>query len=144
MILHVVGSPTALKNSNIIMTNHMVSDMASRVRNALQVQQPSVTVQNTRLTNSIAHILLAEGFIQNISSDTGFLTLHLKYTGETACLTHIKVISKPGVRMYARSKDLPRILGGLGITIISTSQGILTDKKARALGIGGELLCSIW
>jgi small subunit ribosomal protein S8 len=122
----------------------MVSDMASRVRNALQVQQPSVKVHNTHMTHSIAQILLAEGFIQSISSDGRFLSLELAYTGGTGCLTHITVISKPGVRIYSRAKDVPRILGGLGIMILSTSQGVITDKRARALGIGGELLCSIW
>lgn len=126
------------------MTNHMVSDMSSRVRNALQVQQPAVKVHNTHLTHSIAQILLQEGFIQSVSSDGQFLTLHLAYTGGTGCLTHMKVLSKPGVRMYSRANDIPSILGGLGVLILSTSQGVITDKRARALGIGGELLCSIW
>jgi small subunit ribosomal protein S8 len=122
----------------------MVSDMASRVRNALQVQQPSVKVHNTHLTHSIAKILLAEGFLDGVSSDGKFLTLQLRYTGGAGCLTHMKVVSKPGVRIYSRAKDVPRILGGLGIMILSTSQGVITDTRARALGIGGELLCSIW
>jgi small subunit ribosomal protein S8 len=122
----------------------MVSDMASRVRNAIQVQQPSVQIYNTQLTKSIAHILLAEGFLSDLSSDGKFLTLHFTYTGRSRSLTQIKIISKPGVRMYSRANDIPRILGGLGILILSTSQGVITDKRARALGIGGELLCSIW
>ena len=122
----------------------MVSDMASRIRNAIRVRQPSVKVHNTKSTQSIAKILLGEGLIQDIEFAPAFLTLHLKYDGQVGCFTHIKVISKPGVRMYSRAKDLPKILGGLGLLIVSTSQGIVTDKKARALGIGGELLCSIW
>jgi small subunit ribosomal protein S8 len=137
------------------MTNHMASDMASRVRNAIQVHQPSVDVQNTYLTRSIARILLQEGFIYNISTSSiiivnnesredTILTLHLRYNDCARCLTHIKIISKPGVRMYSRANDIPRILGGLGILILSTSQGVITDKGAGALGIGGEVLCSIW
>ena len=126
------------------MTNHMVSDMASRVRNAIQVHKPSVAIQNTKLTRSIARILLAEGFLYDMTIDDGILTLHLRYNGDAGCLTHIKIISKPGVRMYSRANDIPRILGGLGILILSTSQGVITDKRARALGIGGEILCSIW
>jgi small subunit ribosomal protein S8 len=122
----------------------MVSDMASRVRNAIQVQQPSVQIYNTQLTKSIAHILLGEGFVSDLSSDEKFLTLHFTYTGRSRSLTQITIISKPGVRMYSRANDIPRILGGLGILILSTSQGVITDKRARALGIGGELLCSIW
>lgn len=126
------------------MTNHMVSDMASRLRNAIQVQQPSVQVHKTKLTQNIATILLDEGFLHDLSSTGDFLILHLKYNGRAGCLTHMKIISKPGVRMYSGAKDIPRILGGLGILILSTSQGVLTDKSARALGIGGELLCSVW
>jgi len=126
------------------MTNHMLCDMASRIRNAIQVQQPSVRIPRTNLTTSIAHILLSEGFIDNIHVDQQHVTLSLRYTGSSACLTHIKVVSKPGVRIYTRAKDIPKVLGGLGVLILSTSQGIITDKKARDLHIGGEVLCSIW
>ena len=126
------------------MTNHMLSDMASRIRNAIQVRQPYVKVTNTQATKRIANILLSEGFIENIHSDREYLTLTLKYTGNVGCLTHIQILSKPGVRVYTRAKDIPKILGGLGILIISTSKGIITDKKARSLHVGGELLCSIW
>jgi small subunit ribosomal protein S8 len=161
------------------MTNHIVSDMATRIRNAIQAQQPFVKVYKTVLTVSIAKILLSKGFIsevlflpgiplktdeflplssideKQISQDgmkkkkkknQEFLLLKLKYTGNTqvGCLTHIESISKPGVRMYSRANEIPRVLGGLGVVIISTSQGIMTDDKARKYGIGGELLCSVW
>ena len=140
----------------------MVSDMATRIRNAIQVRQASVKVYNTVVTQSIASILLQEGFISGIvkpssgenessSQEKGnqknkFLVLQLKYTSnlKMTCLTHIQSVSKPGVRMYSRANERPRILGGLGIMIISTSKGIVTDKKAREEGVGGELLCSVW
>jgi len=131
-------------------TNHMISDMTSRIRNAIQVRQTSVTVYNTKITKSIADILLSEGFIETIipisekNTKAKFITLQLKYTGNTGCLTHIQPISKPGVRIYSRANELPKVLGGLGIIILSTSKGIMTDKKARSFGIGGELLCSMW
>jgi small subunit ribosomal protein S8 len=132
-------------------TNHIISDMATRIRNAIQVRQSSVTIPNTRLTSSIAHILFTEGFVDTViplassdGADNKFLLLKLKYTGKSGSLTHIQSISKPGVRIYSRANDLPKVLGGLGIIILSTSKGIITDKKARAIGVGGELLCSIW
>jgi len=130
--------------------NHMISDMASRIRNAIQIRQSSVIVYNTRLTKSIADILLNEGFIETIIPITEkknkikFILLKLKYKGNTGCLTHIQSISKPGVRIYSQVNELPKILGGLGVLILSTSKGIMTDKKARSFGIGGELLCSMW
>ena len=132
------------------MTNHIVSDMATRIRNAIQVRQPSVKVYNTLLTNRIAQIMVQEGFIKavnpviNNKKYSNYILLELKYNGKMGCLTHIKSISKPGVRIYSQANDLPKILGGLGIMIVSTSKGVITDKKAREFGIGGELICSIW
>ena len=134
----------------------MVSDMATRIRNAIQIRKPIVKVYNTRVTNSIAQILIQEGFISGVVKiqpsedrkkrfkESQFLLLELKYTGKIGCLTHIESISKPGVRIYSRANEVPKLLGGLGVTIISTSKGILTDKKAREEGVGGELLCSVW
>ena len=118
--------------------------MIVRIRNASRAKQLYVEVYNTKMARSLAQILLAEGFIQDVSVNDSHLVLELKYIGKTACLTDAKVLSKPGVRMYAGVKDIPRVLGGLGVVVLSTSQGIITDKKARALHIGGELLCSIW
>ena len=106
------------------------------------------------MNQQIAQILEREGFIQNfqISEDSKYLNLRLKYTSKQvyngkrkeSCITNLKRISKPGLRIYSNSKEIPRILGGAGIVILSTPSGILTDREARSFGVGGELLCSIW
>ena len=126
--------------------NHVLSDMIVRIRNASRAKQFYVEVYNTKMAQSLAQILLAEGFIQDVrnSHNDSHLVLELKYIGKTACFTDAKILSTPGVRMYAGVKNIPKVLGGLGVVVLSTSQGIITDKKARALHIGGELLCSIW
>lgn len=130
---------------------HAVSDMGTRLRNALQVRHESVEVSNTKLLRNIAEILKKEGFIHDFSvcSETvpqGTLTLQLKYIGkkQKPSLTHFQPMSKPGLRVYVPAKKLPQVLNGLGIAIISTSMGVLTEKEAKARGVGGELLCYIW
>nr|YP_009632261.1 ribosomal protein S8 [Parallela transversalis]AYQ22850.1 ribosomal protein S8 [Parallela transversalis] len=136
------------------MTNDTISDMLTRIRNACMVKNSEVLVPNTKLTREIAHILEKEGFIQTfqILGDKRQLSLRLKYrskqiaTGKIkeSCITNLKRMSKPGLRIYTNSKDIPRILGGAGILILSTPAGLLSDRTARSLGIGGEILCSIW
>ena len=108
----------------------------------------------TKMNQKIAQILEKEGFVQSVvfDSDLKMLVLKLKYrskktlNGKTkeSCITNLKRISKPGLRIYSKSQDIPRVLGGAGILILSTSIGILTDREARSLGAGGEILCSIW
>ena len=124
--------------------NHVLSDMLVRIRNASRAKQFYVEVYNTKMAQSLAHILLVEGFIQDMTINDSHLVLELKYIGKTPCFTDAKILSTPGVRMYSGVKHIPKVLGGLGIVVLSTSQGIITDKKARTLHIGGELLCSIW
>lgn len=138
------------------MVNDTISDMLTRIRNASLMKKSTVVIPLTRLNQKIAQILEKEGFIQGfqISQLDSFnsLILKLKYRSrqtylgkrKESCITNLKRISKPGLRIYSNHKDIPRILGGAGIVILSTPQGIMTDREARALGIGGELLCSIW
>ena len=118
--------------------------MVVRIRNSVRAKQPSVQIMNTKMTRAIASLLVSEGFLQDVSVDDKWVTLSFKYIGKSSCLTDIQIISTPGVRVYTKSKDIPKVLGGLGVSLLSTSQGIVTDKKARSLHIGGELLCSVW
>jgi small subunit ribosomal protein S8 len=141
-------------NKKFYMVNDTISDMLTRIRNACMVQKATVLVPFTKMAQKIAQILEKEGFIQNfqISEDSKNLILRLKYRskkiGNTkrkeSCITNLKRISKPGLRIYSNHKDIPRVLGGAGIILLSTPSGLLTDREARSLGIGGEVLCSIW
>lgn len=138
----------------INMVNDTIADMLTRIRNACMAKKTIVAVPLTRMNQQISQILEREGFIQNfqISEDSKYLNLRLKYSSKQvlngkrkeSCITNLKRISKPGLRIYSNSKEIPRILGGAGIVILSTPSGILTDREARSLGVGGELLCSIW
>lgn len=127
-----------------------ISDMLTRIRNACAVRHSTTQVPTTRMTVSIAKVLKSEGFIEDYA-ETGEginrnLVLTLKYKGKTRqpLINVLKRVSKPGLRVYAPSKKIPRVLGGIGIAIISTSHGIMTDREARRQGIGGEILCYIW
>lgn len=124
--------------------------MITRIRNGIRVRKTKVSVGSTKLTRNIAEILKREGFIEDIkeSSSAGHFDIYLKYQngnqGPKAVLTNVKCVSRPGVRIYANAKQIPQVLGGLGLTILSTSKGILTDYEARKLGVGGEVLCMLW
>tara|TARA_B110000261_G_scaffold25549_1_gene27817 strand:+ start:15969 stop:16367 length:399 start_codon:yes stop_codon:yes gene_type:complete len=130
--------------------NDTIADMLTRVRNANLARHQVVQVPSTKMTKNIANVLLEEGFIQNFEevgeNINRQLLLSLKYKGKERepVITSLKRISRPGLRVYANRKELPRVLGGLGIAVISTSQGVLTDNKARHEGLGGEVLCYIW
>jgi len=132
------------------MTTDTISDMLTRIRNANLAKHQIVQIPATNVTRNIAGVLLAEGFIESFEElDNGLrssLLLSLKYTGieRKPFITNIERASKPGLRLYSNSKKMPRILGGFGTAIISTSQGLMTDKRARQVGVGGELLCYIW
>ena len=131
-----------------MMVNDTIADMLTRIRNANQMKYAKVSVLNTKMTREIARILKEEGYINDYSSneETKMLDLSLKY-GENKkerVITGLKRISKPGLRVYAKHDELPRVLNGLGIAIISTSKGIMTDKEARNAGLGGEVLAYIW
>ena len=130
------------------MVNDTIADMLTRIRNAGQMKYANVAVLNTKMTREIARILKEEGYINDYSSneETKMLDLSLKY-GENKkerVITGLKRISKPGLRVYAKHDELPRVLNGLGIAIISTSKGIMTDKEARNAGLGGGVLAYIW
>lgn len=130
------------------MVNDTISDMLTRIRNANQMKYASVAVLNTKMTREIARILKEEGYINDYSNneESKMLDLSLKY-GENKkerVITGLKRISKPGLRVYAKHDELPRVLNGLGIAIVSTSKGIMTDKQARNAGLGGEVLAYIW
>jgi len=124
--------------------------MLTRLRNANLAKHQIVEVPSTKMTRNIANILLEEGFIQSFEEITDInktqLLLSLKYKGKKRepIITTLKRISRPGLRVYANRKELPRVLGGLGIAVISTSQGVMTDDKARHQGLGGEVLCYVW
>jgi len=130
--------------------NDTISDMLTRIRNATMVKHQIVQIPATRMSLAIAKILKEEGFIQEFESysedNKNYLLISLKYIGKSrqSVICKIKRVSKPGLRIYSNSKKLPRVLDNLGIAIISTSQGVMTNIKAKKLGIGGEVLCYIW
>ncbi len=132
------------------MVNDTISDMLTRLRNANLAKHQVVEVPSTKMTRNIAGILLEEGFIQSFEevgeNFNAQLLLSLKYKGKNRqpVITALRRISKPGLRVYANRKELPRVLGGLGIAVMSTSQGVMTDSKARHQGLGGEVLCYVW
>lgn len=126
-----------------------IADMLTRIRNAGSAKHESVDIPASNLKRSIANILLEEGYIKKFEElndgKQGVIRVSLKYTGNKQnVITGIKRISKPGLRVYAGKEELPKVLGGLGIAIISTSKGIMTDKKARLDGVGGEVLAFVW
>ena len=131
------------------MVQDKIADMLTRIRNANQMKYETVVVIGTKMTLGIAEILKREGFIADYSLEekvTGNeLTLTLKYGDKKErVITGLKRISKSGLRVYAKANEIPRVLNGLGIAIISTSQGLMTDKEARNAGLGGEVLAYIW
>ena len=127
-----------------------IADMLTRIRNANTAKHDTVDVPSSKMKLAIAQILLDEGYIKkyDIVEDGDFKTIHitLKYGADKneKIISGIKRISKPGLRVYAGKEDLPKVLGGLGIAIISTNQGVITDKKARELQVGGEVLAFVW
>ena len=126
-----------------------IADMLTRLRNANSVYHEKVDIPGSKIKTAIAEVLKEEGFIKDytFSEDNkqGMLTLILKYGPKREkVITGIKRISKPGLRQYAKCAELPRVLGGLGIAVISTSKGIMSDKQARKAGLGGEVIAYIW
>jgi small subunit ribosomal protein S8 len=126
-----------------------VADMLTRIRNANTVGHSSVDIPASKMKKSIAEILMQEGYIKgfNIINDgkQGIIRVQMKYGADKEkVISGLKKISKPGLKVYAKSDEVPRVLGGLGIAIISTSSGILSDKEARKLGVGGEVICYVW
>ena len=127
-----------------------IADMLTRTRNANTAKHDTVDVPASKMKLAIANILLDEGYIAkyDLVEDGAFKTIHitLKYGADKneKVISGLKRISKPGLRVYANTEDIPKVLGGLGTAIISTNKGVVTDKEARKLGVGGEVLCFVW
>ena len=127
-----------------------IADMLTRIRNANTAKHDTVDVPASKMKIAIANILLDEGYIAkyDLVEDGHFQTIHitLKYGADKneKVISGLKRISKPGLRVYANTEDIPKVLGGLGTAIISTNKGVVTDKEARKLGVGGEVLCYVW
>ena len=130
------------------MTDH-IADMLTRIRNANTVGHETVEIPASKMKKAIAEILKEEGYITDfdvIEDDKqGMIKVTMKYgANKERVISGIKKISKPGLKVYAKANDVPKVLGGLGIAIISTSKGIVSDKEARKLGVGGEVICYVW
>lgn len=131
------------------MVNDTISDMLTRIRNANNAKHYLVEIPSTKMTQSIANILKEEGFIEDfqiIKENFHTILISLKYVGKKRkpVITSLERISKPGLRIYKSSKEIPVVLGNLGISILSTSKGIMTGKTAKSLKLGGEILCEIY
>ena len=137
------------------MVNDTISDMLTRIRNANLAYKTNVSLSKTKIHDKICQILEQEGFIERfyISDDSPEIIVDLKYQKSTVigsgalgkpCITNLKRISKPGLRIYTNSREIPKVLGGLGILILSTSKGLMTDRQARNSRLGGEIVCSVW
>ena len=126
-----------------------IADMLTRIRNAGSARHETVDIPNSKMKKAIAEILLEEGYIKSFQliddGTQGIIRVTLKYLpGKEKAIQGLRRVSKPGLRVYAGAEELPQVLRGLGITIISTSKGIMTDKKARAQHVGGEVLAFVW
>ena len=124
-----------------------IADMLTRIRNAQQAQKTTVEMPSSKLKKGIAQVLLNEGYIQDFEhtdeDGKSFLKIHLKYFQKKPVIGRIQRVSKPSLRRYEKSTELPEVLGGLGVAIITTSYGVMSDKQARQQGIGGEVLCFV-
>ncbi len=132
-----------------MVVNDPIADMLTRIRNALIVKHDSITLPASNTKKAVAKILLDEGYIKSIDFvDDGLqgqIKIVLKYTQEKqSVITGLKRISKPGLRVYAKKDAIPKVLGGLGIAILSTSNGLMTDREARSQGVGGEVMAYVW
>ena len=126
-----------------------VADFLTCIRNAIQAKHRKVDVPSSKMKSELAKVLLRERFINNfkVIEDTkqGVLRVYLKYSGDdTSVISGLKRVSKPGRRVYVNKERIPRILGGLGVSVVSTSRGLMTDREAREAGLGGELVCQVW
>jgi small subunit ribosomal protein S8 len=130
--------------------NDTIGDMLTRIRNANLARHQTTEVPLTKVTRNVATVLKSEGYITDFEEDgegvKRRLVITLKYRGRNRqpIINTLKRVSKPGLRVYSNRQDLPRVLGGIGVAIISTSSGIMTDREARRTGVGGEVLCYIW
>ena len=126
-----------------------IADMLTRIRNACQAKHPRVDVPDSNLKRELARVLAESRFIDNFAviedDKQGVLRLYLRYDRDKKSIIHgLKRVSRPGLRQYSGKTDIPRVLRGLGISIVSTSKGVMTDREARSGGVGGEILCNVW
>ena len=126
-----------------------IADMLTRIRNACQAKHPRVDVPASNLKRELARVLAESRFIDNFAviedDKQGVLRLYLRYDSDNKSIIHgLKRVSRPGLRQYSGKTDIPRVLRGLGIAIVSTSKGVMTDREARSGGVGGEILCNVW
>jgi len=131
------------------MNTDPIADMLTRIRNANMVSHPTVELPSSKLKLELAKLLKSEGFISDYSERVEgkfkYLTIVLKYDSHNKpVISNLQRVSKPGLRTYMKAKNLPQVFGGLGIAIVSTSKGLLTDRKARKENLGGEILCYVW
>jgi small subunit ribosomal protein S8 len=131
------------------MISDPIADMLTRMRNALSARHPKVDVPASRLKADIARILKEEGYITNFKlADDGpkrTIKIYLKYSPDSApVISHLERVSRPGCRVYVGRREIPRVLGGLGINILTTPRGVMTGRKAHREGVGGEILCQVW
>ena len=126
----------------------VIADMLTRIRNASNAKHETVDVPASNMKKAIADILLEEGYIKAVSiiedGKQGVIRITLKYEGKTRVIHGIRRVSKPGLRIYSNCEDMPKVMNGLGIAIVSTSKGVMTDKKARQANVGGEVLAFVW
>lgn len=126
----------------------VIADMLTRIRNANDAKHESVEIPASNMKKAIADILVNEGYIKGYQiiddNKQGIIKITLKYVGKQKAITGLKRVSKPGLRVYANCEDMPRVMNGLGIAIVSTSKGVMTDKKARRENVGGEVLAFVW
>ena len=126
----------------------VIADMLTRIRNANNAKHETVDIPASNLKKSIAEILLEEGYIKNYQivddGKQGIIRVTLKYVGKQKVIHGLRRVSKPGLRIYSNCEDMPKVMNGLGIAIVSTSKGVMTDKKARLANVGGEILAFVW
>jgi small subunit ribosomal protein S8 len=124
-----------------------ISDMLTRIRNAGKALRPVVELPHSRMKESVAKILKREGYVGEVAVDGSKIKrikIHLKYQGKKSVIEGIKRVSKPGLRRYVGATEIPRVLGGLGVSIVSTPEGLMTGNEAKKKNLGGELLCYVW
>ena len=124
-----------------------ISDMLTRLRNGGRALQPAIELPHSRIKENVAKILKAEGYVSDVAVEGNAIKkikIRLKYNGKKSVIEGLKRISKPGLRKYVGATEIPRVRGGLGVAVVSTSEGVMTDVQARKKNLGGELLCYIW
>jgi small subunit ribosomal protein S8 len=136
--------PKKARPKTVGMPNDPVADLLTRVRNAAGARHETVSVPTSRMRVEIARILRDEGFIAGYEAAEREIVLKMKFVGKLPAVSGLRRISKPGLRVYARKSEMPRVLGGLGVVIVSTSSGLMTGREAERKGLGGEILAYVW